>query len=150
MQLAHAGNNQRGHQRAKETPGPCDPAIIPWSVETVSISRQTEPAVRNQSRERDDLFFAAGVMLGVSLRGFLGVMRGMRGMAMRHHRVMGSLFNRSRLVVLGGFAMVLCGRFMMLGSADMMFCNFGCSHCSFPSHSVQFEVAPLPSNMTVS
>ena len=32
-------------------------------------------------------------MLSVTLRGFLGVMLGMRGMAVRHQRVMGGLFN---------------------------------------------------------
>ena len=77
-------------------------------------------------------------MLGVSFRSFLGVMLCMRSMAMRHHCVMGGFFHRSRLVVLGSLSMVLRRHFMMLRSALVVFCYFGCSRShsgfSFSSH----------------
>jgi hypothetical protein len=72
---------------------------------------------------RDDLFLAAGVMLGVSLCSFGGVLLGVRGMAMRDQCVMGSLFDRTSFGVFGGFLMVLRSRFMMLSSELVVFCN---------------------------
>jgi hypothetical protein len=53
--------------------------------------------------------------------------------------VMSGLLDRSRFVVLGGFAMVLRGFVMMLSSLGVVFCDLGfaCGHCFFPSHSAQ-------------
>jgi hypothetical protein len=72
-------------------------------------------------------------MLGMSLRGFIGVILGVHGMALRNLRVMGALFDRSRSIMLGGFL-------MMLGGLGVVFCNLGwCNgHCCFPSHFAQF------------
>jgi hypothetical protein len=73
---------------------------------------------------RDDLFLAAGVvMLGMSLRGFGGVLLGLRGVAMRDQCVMGSLLDRTSFGVFGGFLMVLRSRVMMLSSELVVFCN---------------------------
>jgi len=55
-------------------------------------------ARRNQSLGRDDLFFAAGVKLGMSFRSLLLVIPGVRAMAIRHLRVMSGLLDRSRFV----------------------------------------------------
>jgi hypothetical protein len=78
---------------------------------------------RNLSRRRDNLFFAAGVMLGMSLCSFGGVLLGVFGMAMRHQCVMGSLFDRSSFGVFGGLVLVLRSRFMMLRSDLVVFRN---------------------------
>ena len=55
-------------------------------------------------------------MFGVGFRGFSGVVLGMQGMAMRCHGMMGGHFTCSGFVVLGRFAMMVRGRFVMLGS----------------------------------
>jgi hypothetical protein len=96
-------------------------------------------ARRNRSRGRDNLFFAAGVKLGMGFRSLLLVIPGVRAMAICHLRVMSGLLDRSRIVVLGGFAMVLSGFVMMLSSLGVVFCDLGfaCGHCFFPSHSAQ-------------
>ncbi len=72
-------------------------------------------------------------------RGFFLVIPSVRGMAKRHLRMIGTLFDRTSFVVLGGFAMVLRGRFMMLSSLGVVFCNlrFGSGHCFFPSRFAQ-------------
>jgi hypothetical protein len=93
-----------------------------------------------QSRGRNALFLLVGVMLGMSLRRFIGVMLGVHGMALRNLRVMGTLFDRSRSMMLGGFLMMLSGLFVMLGGLGVVFCNLGwCNgHSCCPSHSAQF------------
>ena len=70
-------------------------------------------------------------MLGMSLRGFVGVIFGLHGMALRNLRVMSALFDRSSSMMLGGFLVMLSGLFVMLSGLGVMFCNLGCSgHCS--------------------
>jgi hypothetical protein len=78
------------------------------------------------------LFLLVAVLLGMSLRGFIGV----SGMARRDLRVMGALFDRSRFMMFGGFLVMLSGLFVMLGGLGVVFRNLGCrsGHCSFPSH----------------
>ncbi len=77
-------------------------------------------------------------MLCVGLRGFLSVVLGMHSMAVCYKRMMRSFFSRAGFVVFGRFTMVLRGRRMMLGSALMVLCNFGCgrSHGIFPSQNL--------------
>ena len=72
----------------------------------------------------------------MSLRGFVAVMLGVRGMARRDLRVMGALFDRSRFMMLGGFAMMFGGFFVMLSGLSVVFCNFGCGsgHSLIPLH----------------
>jgi hypothetical protein len=79
-------------------------------------------------------------MLGMSLRGFIGVILGVHGMALRNLRVMGALFDRSRSIMLDGFLMMLSGLFVMLGGLGVVFCNLGWrnGHCCCPSHFAQF------------
>jgi hypothetical protein len=79
-------------------------------------------------------------MLGMSLRGFIGVILGVHGMALRDLRVMGTLFGRSRSMMLGGFLMMLSGPFVMLSGLGVVFCNLGwCNGHSFcPSRFAQF------------
>ena len=48
------------------------------------------------------LFLLAAVLLGMSLRGFFGVMLGEHGIALPNLRVMGALFDRSSFMMLGG------------------------------------------------
>jgi hypothetical protein len=85
------------------------------------------------------LFLLAAVMLGMSLRGFAGVMLGIHGMALRNLRVMGTLFDRSSFVMLGGFLVMVGGLFVMLSGLGVVFCNLGFSgHCFIPSHLAQF------------
>jgi hypothetical protein len=81
------------------------------------------------------LLFAFGVMLGVAFGSFRSVVLGMLGMAERCYCVMGSFFSRPSFVVFGRFTMVLRGRFVMLGCALVVLCNFGgsSSHSVFPS-----------------
>jgi hypothetical protein len=107
-----------------------------WRARIKERRLKPTKARRNRSRGRDDLFFAAGVKLGMSFRSLLLVIPGVRAMAIRHLRVMSGLLDRPRFVVLGGFAMVLRGCFMMLCSLGVMFCNLRCGsgHCYFPSH----------------
>ena len=62
------------------------------------------------------LLLAFGVMFGVGFRGLSGVVLGMQGMAVRRHGMMCSHFTCSGFVVLGRFAMMVRGRFVMLGS----------------------------------
>jgi hypothetical protein len=89
--------------------------------------------------ERNTLFLLAAVMLGMSLRSFVGVVLGMHGMALRNLRVMSALFDRSSFVMLGGFLVMLGGLFVMLSGLGVVFCNLGFSgHCSIPSHFAQF------------
>jgi hypothetical protein len=107
-----------------------------------TLNRKLKPieARRGWSRGRNALFLLAGVMLGMSLRGFIGVILGVHGMALRNLRVMGALFDRSRSIMLGGFLMMLSGLFVMLGGLGVVFCNLGwCNgHCCVPSHFAQF------------
>ena len=65
-------------------------------------------------------------MFGVGFRGLGGVVLGMQGVAVRCHGMMCSHFMCSGFVVLGRFAMMVRGRFVMLGSPLVVFCNFGC------------------------
>ena len=65
-------------------------------------------------------------MFGVGFRGFTGVVLGMQGVAVRCGGMMCSHFMCSGFVVLGRFAMMVRGRFVMLGSLLVVFCNFGC------------------------
>ena len=65
------------------------------------------------------------MMFGVGFRGLSGVVLGMQGMAVRCHGMMCSHFTCSGFVVLGRFAMMVRGRFVMLGSPLVVFCNFG-------------------------
>ncbi len=71
-------------------------------------------------------------MLGVAFGRFRSVVLGMLGMAECRYRVVGSFFGRPGFVVFGRFTMVLRGRFVMLGSALVVLCNFGCGS----SHSI--------------
>jgi hypothetical protein len=69
------------------------------------------------------------VMLGVSLRGFAGVMFGVRGMAVGDLGVMGAFFSRASAMMLGGFVVMLGGLFVMLGGLGVMVRNlFRISH----------------------
>jgi hypothetical protein len=91
------------------------------------------------------LFLLAAVMLGMSLRGFIGVIFGLHGMALRNLRVMGALFDRSSFMMLGGFLVMLRGLFVMLGGLGVVFCNLGCSgHCTFPSRFAQLLSEVIP------
>jgi hypothetical protein len=72
------------------------------------------------------LLLAFGVMFGVGFRGFSGVVLGMQGVAVRCHGMMCSHFMCSGFVVLGRFAMMVRGGFVMLGSPLVVFCDFGC------------------------
>jgi hypothetical protein len=72
------------------------------------------------------LLLAFGVMFGVSFRGLSGVVLGMQGMAVRCHGIMCSHFTCPGFVVLGRFAMMVRGCFVMLSSPLVVFCNFGC------------------------
>jgi len=65
-------------------------------------------------------------MFGVAFRGFRSVMLGMQGMTVGCHCMVCGLFSCSGFVVLGRFAVVLRGRRVVLGSAFVVFCNFGC------------------------
>jgi hypothetical protein len=78
------------------------------------------------------------VCLGVRFRGFVAVMLGVSGMAMRDLCVMGGLFDRSRFMMLGGFAMMFRGLFVMLGGLSVMFCDLGCGG----GHSLILPIAP--------
>ncbi len=79
------------------------------------------------------------MVLGVSLRGFRGVVFGMSCMTVRNLRMMGGLVNRTGIMVFGGLAMVLGSVVMGLCSVGMMFGNLGISgHCCFPSHLAVF------------
>jgi hypothetical protein len=62
-------------------------------------------------------------MLRVRLRGFRGVMLGVRGMTRRDLRVVRGLLDRSRLMMLCGFMMMLGRLFMVLGGLRVVFCN---------------------------
>jgi len=71
-------------------------------------------------------------MFGVALRGLGGVVLGMLRMAVCGHGMVRSLFSGSSFVVFGRFAMMVCGRLVMLGSGFMVFCDFRCgSHRIF-------------------
>jgi hypothetical protein len=72
------------------------------------------------------LFLLVAVILGMRLRGFIGVMLGVSGMARRDLRVMGALFDRSRFMMFGGFLVMLSGLFVMLGGLGVVFRNLGC------------------------
>jgi hypothetical protein len=65
-------------------------------------------------------------MFGVGLRGLSGVVLGMLRMAVCRHGMVRSLFSGSGFVVFGRFAMMVCGRLVMLGSSLMVFCDFRC------------------------
>ncbi len=71
-------------------------------------------------------------MLGVAFGRFRSVVLGVLGMAECCYCVMRSFVSRPSFVVFGRFTMVLRGRFVMLGSALMVLCNFGCGS----SHSI--------------
>jgi hypothetical protein len=60
------------------------------------------------------------VVLGVMAASLDMVMFGMAGVPVRAVRVMGRLFVVAGFVMFGGFAMVLRGVFVMLGSLVMM------------------------------
>jgi hypothetical protein len=68
-------------------------------------------------------------MLGMSLRGFIGVIFGVHRMALSNLRVVGALFDRSRFMVLGGFLIMLSGLFVMLGGLGVVFCDLGWCNC---------------------
>ena len=72
------------------------------------------------------LLFGFGVMFGVGFRGFTGVVLGVQGVAVRCRGMMCTHFMCSGFVVLGRFAMMVRGRFVMLGSPLVVFCDFGC------------------------
>ena len=61
------------------------------------------------------MFLLVAVLLGMSLRGFIGVILGVSGMARRDLRVMGALFDPSRFMMFGGFLVMRSGLFVMLG-----------------------------------
>jgi hypothetical protein len=96
-------------------------------------------ARRGWSHGGNALSLLVAVLLGMSLRGFIGVILGVSGMARRDLRVMGALFDRSRFMMFGGFLVMLSGLFVMLGGLGVVFRNLGCrsGHCSFPSHLAQ-------------
>jgi hypothetical protein len=60
------------------------------------------------------------VMLGVVLARFAGMVRGVRGMAMRGVRMVRGLLMAVGLVMLGRFAMVACCMFVMVGRGLVM------------------------------
>jgi hypothetical protein len=68
------------------------------------------------------------VLLGVMLARLAGMMRGVRGMAVRRMSVVRGLLVRVRLVVLGGFAMVLGGVLVMLGRGVVMLYDLVLGH----------------------
>ena len=71
---------------------PATPDIL--GTRRAYVNRKLKPieARRGWSHGRNALFLLAGVMLGMSLRGFIGVILGMHGMALRNLRVMVALF----------------------------------------------------------
>ena len=99
----------------------------------VSISKP-----RSARLKFERVISSATVMLGVTSK-FLGVMLGMRSMAVRHHRVMSGFFDRSRFVVLH----VLDGAARPLHDAQQhsydapQFSMQQKTLPSFPSHAVQ-------------
>jgi hypothetical protein len=62
----------------------------------------------------------AGVMLGVLLGGFVGVVRGMQAVRMRHMGVMTGPFVLAAVIVLGRLAVMVRRTLMVLGRGFMM------------------------------
>jgi hypothetical protein len=67
------------------------------------------------------LFLLAGVVLGMSLRGFAGMMLCMRSMALRDLRVIRAFFRRSGCMMLGLFLVMLSSFFVMVGGLGVVF-----------------------------
>jgi hypothetical protein len=83
---------------------------------------------RCRRRKREDLFrLIAGVMFGVSLGGFFGVVLGVRRVAGGDLGVMGGLLDRAAFVVLGGLVMMFRSLFMVLGGLRVVFRNLRAS-----------------------
>ena len=62
----------------------------------------------------------SAVVLGVMLARLAGVVSGMGGMAVRRMRVVRCLLVMVRLMMFGGFAVMLCGVFVMLRCGMVM------------------------------
>jgi hypothetical protein len=71
---------------------------------------------------------AIAVRVGVVFAGFVGVVHGVKVMAVRQMRVMASLFVISRAMVLRGPTMMLGGGFVVLRSLFVMFGQHACVH----------------------
>lgn len=68
------------------------------------------------------------VLAGVMFGRLFGVMSRVQMMSVRDVRVMCGLFMLADLVMLGGFAMMARGMFVMLSRFVMVFCPFVCCH----------------------
>ena len=74
------------------------------------------------------------VMLGVVTARLVMMMLGMAGVTMRGMSMVGRLFVIAGLMVLGGFAVVLRGVFVMLGGLVMMLDVAVFAHVALPAY----------------
>jgi hypothetical protein len=58
------------------------------------------------------------------LRRLIGVVASLRGVAVRHVRMVAALLVSARLVMFGRFAVMPCGVLVVLSSFGVMFCAF--------------------------
>jgi hypothetical protein len=99
---------------------------------TPSLARQ-EKGTASKRPATSSIFVGVGMFvmkLDMGFRGFAGVMLRVFVMSMGEMRVMSARFVVAVRDVSGGFAMMLCGMFVMFGGVLMMLCGvLGVRHC---------------------